>query len=65
MAVLRVPGRLSEEEWALELLRRDVVVHPGQFYDFDSEAFLVVSLIVAPADFDAGVSRIEALVAEG
>jgi len=65
VTVLRVPRRLSEEEWVLELLNRDVVVHPGQFYDFDREAFLVVSLIVAPADFDAGLSRIEALVAEG
>jgi hypothetical protein len=64
VTVLRVPRRLSEEEWVLELLNRDVVAHPGQFYDFDREAFLVVSLIVTPADFDAGLSRIEALVTE-
>ena len=28
-AVLRVPRQRSEEDWALGLLRRDVVVHPG------------------------------------
>jgi len=61
VAVLRVPGPRSEEEWALELLRRGVVVHPGQFYDFEREAFLVLSLIVPPAEFDAGLSRIEEL----
>ena len=65
VAVLRVPRRRSEEEWALELVRRGVVVHPGHFYDFDGEAILVVSLIGAPADFDEGLTRIEALAGEG
>jgi DNA-binding transcriptional MocR family regulator len=63
-AILRVPGPRSEEEWALELLRRGVVVHPGQFYDMEGEAFLVPSLIVAPDVFDAGLTRIEALARE-
>jgi aspartate/methionine/tyrosine aminotransferase len=65
VAVLRVPERRSEEEWALELLRRDVVVHPGHFYDFEGEAYLVVSLIVPVVDFSEGIARIEALVREG
>jgi alanine-synthesizing transaminase len=65
VAVLRVPSQQEEEHWALELLRRDVVVHPGHFYDMEGEAHLVVSLIVAPADFDAGLTRIEALAGEG
>jgi aspartate/methionine/tyrosine aminotransferase len=65
VAVLRVPRRHGEEAWALELLRRDVVVHPGHFYDFEGEAYLVVSLIVPPDDFNAGIGRIEGLVAEG
>ena len=47
------------------LLRRGVVVHPGQFYELSGEAFLFVSLIVAPANFDAGIWRIGALVGEG
>lgn len=61
VAVLRVPSQQGEEGWALELLRRDVVVHPGHFYDMEGDAHLVVSLIVEPADFDAGLERIEAL----
>ena len=65
VAILRVPGPRGEEEWALELLRRGVIVHPGHFYDMEGEAFVVVSLIVPPEDLDAGVARIEALAAEG
>jgi hypothetical protein len=57
-AVLRVPRHKSEEEWCLELLRRDVVVHPGYFYDFPDEAYLVVSLIVDPEVFDGGILRL-------
>jgi aspartate/methionine/tyrosine aminotransferase len=64
IAVLRVPRRRSEEEWALELLRRGVVVHPGHFYDFEGEAFLVVSLIVPPREFAAGLAQIETLAGE-
>jgi alanine-synthesizing transaminase len=64
VAVLRVPARRGEEAWALELLRRGVMVHPGQFFDFEGEACLVVSLIVDPADLGAGMRHIEALAAE-
>ena len=46
---LQVPRIRSEEEWALELLDRDdVLVQPGFFYDFETEAYLVVSLLTAP-----------------
>ncbi len=64
VAVLRVPKCRGEEEWALELLRRDVVIHPGHFYDFQDEPYLVVSLIVEPARFAMGMARIEALAGE-
>jgi hypothetical protein len=64
VAVLRVPRTRSEEDWVLELLRRDVVVHPGHFYDFENEAHLIVSLIVPTADFSAGLARIEAMAVE-
>jgi aspartate/methionine/tyrosine aminotransferase len=58
-AVMRVPATRSEEELVLELLERDgVVVHPGYFFDFAHEAFLVVSLLPAPDDFARGVERI-------
>lgn len=58
-AVIRVPGRRSEEEMALDLLHEhDTLVHPGFFFDFAYEAFLIVSLLPEPAVFDAGVSRL-------
>ena len=58
-AVLRVPARTSEEEVVLELLDRDnVVVHPGFFFDFPREAFLVVSLLPPGRVFEEGITRI-------
>ena len=58
-AVLRIPSTISEEQVVLTLLEEDnVLVHPGYFFDFPHEAFLIVSLLPAPADFDEGVRRI-------
>jgi alanine-synthesizing transaminase len=63
-AVLRVPSTRSEETLALDLLERDhVVVQPGYFYDFPSEAWLVVSLLVEPESFARGIERITAATA--
>ncbi len=58
-AVLQLPATRSEERFVLELLTDDhVLVHPGYFFDFAREAFAVVSLLVPPADFITGVSRL-------
>ena len=35
-----------------------VLVHPGYFFDFADEAFLVVSLLPDPSAFDEGVRRV-------
>lgn len=60
-AVLRVPRTRPDEELAVELLEREnVYVHPGHFYDFPGEGYLVVSLISDPAQFQAGVAAIVA-----
>jgi hypothetical protein len=60
---LQVPRIRSEEEWALELLaRKDVLVQPGFFYDFEAEAFLIVSLLTRPEIFREGVSRLAELL---
>jgi aspartate/methionine/tyrosine aminotransferase len=57
-AVVQVPATRSEEELALALLEEDhVLVHPGYFFDFPREAFLIVSLLPAPEPFDDGVRR--------
>ena len=58
-AVLEVPRIRSEEEWVLQLLaEKDVLVQPGFFYDFESEAFLVLSLLTPPAIFAEGLRRL-------
>jgi hypothetical protein len=35
-----------------------VIVHPGYFYDFAAEAFLVVSLLPPPDEFDTAIDRL-------
>ena len=56
---IRIPATRGEEAWALEFLRRDgVLVHPGYFFDFPSEAYLVVSLLVPPETLAEGLARI-------
>jgi aspartate/methionine/tyrosine aminotransferase len=58
-AVLRVPSTQSEEERVVELLERDrVLVHPGFFFDFPHEAFIIVSLLPPLEIFAEGVGRV-------
>jgi alanine-synthesizing transaminase len=58
-AVLRVPAIHPDEELAIELLEKhDVYVHPGHFYDFSGDGYLVVSLITPEQDFAEGVRRV-------
>ncbi len=58
-ATVRAPRILSEEEWTLELLERhNVLVQPGFFFDFDQEAYLVLSLLTAPGILREGVRRL-------
>jgi alanine-synthesizing transaminase len=58
-AVLRVPARGSDEDLAIELLQnRDVLVHPGHFFDFPRDGFVIVSLIAREAEFQEGARRL-------
>lgn len=58
-AVLKVPQLRSDEALVLELLEEDdVLVHPGYFFDFAREAFVVVSLLVEPMAFDRAIGRV-------
>ncbi|MCU1246728.1 MAG: hypothetical protein JWN02_2638 [Acidobacteria bacterium] len=58
-AVLRVPRMESDEELALRLLGKEsVVVHPGYFFDFPTDGYLVVSLLTPPPIFEEGMRRI-------
>ena len=58
-AVLQVPSYEPEEELVLGLLHRDaVLVHPGYFFDFARESFLVVSLLAPEPEFREGTARV-------
>lgn len=57
--VLRVPATQSDEDLAIALLRgRSVLMHPGHFYDFPADGFLVVSLITPQTEFREGIARV-------
>ena len=59
-AVIRIPSpRVSEEDLVLQLLEKEhVFVHPGYFFDFEEEGFLVASLLPAADVFQEGLKRI-------
>jgi alanine-synthesizing transaminase len=58
-AILEAPRIQSEEEWVLNLLIEDgVLVQPGFFFDFEREAFLVISLLTSEDVFREGIHRI-------
>ena len=62
-ASLELPRQFTEEEWAMTLLEKDdVLTHPGYFFDFPREAFLVLSLLPRAEIFREAVSRILARV---
>jgi hypothetical protein len=57
-AVIRVPATLGEDALVTALVEEEgILVHPGYFFDFAHEAFLVVSLLTRPADLAAGLDR--------
>ena len=50
-------SRTMDAEAAL-LERTGLLVHPGYFFDFEREAFLVLSLLPEPAMFSSATSRL-------
>jgi aspartate/methionine/tyrosine aminotransferase len=58
-AVLRVPGLQPQEDTALDLLlEQGVMVHPGGFFGFSGQGWLVVSLLTPLREFREGVEAI-------
>jgi aspartate/methionine/tyrosine aminotransferase len=58
-AILRVPVTGSDDDLAVGLLERfSVLVHPGHFFNFSREGFLVLSLITPEDKFKEGVLRL-------
>ena len=58
-AILKVPVTATDDELAVALLERcAVLVHPGHFFNFSREGFLVLSLITPEEMFNEGASRL-------
>jgi alanine-synthesizing transaminase len=58
-AVVQIPAIKPEEALVVELLERTgLLVHPGYFFDFEREAFLVLSLLPEPEMFSSATSRL-------
>ena len=56
-AVLRVPATRSDEDLALALLNeKSIYVHPGHFYDFGSDGYLVLSLLIQETAFAQAIA---------
>jgi len=55
-AILQSADFVPEEDFILTLLEKDnVLVHPGYFFDFAEEGFLICSLLPQPENFREGV----------
>lgn len=64
-AVVQVPATASEEMLVLDLLNREhILVHPGYFFDFPREAFLVMSLLPETVTFESATERVLSHVTE-
>jgi alanine-synthesizing transaminase len=54
-AVVRVPATRSDDDLAVDLLtKKGIYVHPGHFYDFATDGYLIVSLIIPEREFAEG-----------
>jgi len=63
-AVLRVPATQSDEDLAIGILHKtEVLIHPGHFYDFPRDGYLILSLITKPDQFHEGIERVLRLLA--
>jgi alanine-synthesizing transaminase len=59
-AILRVPVTATDDDLTVALLERcSVLVHPGHFFNFSQEGFLVLSLITPGKEFQDGLWRLQ------
>jgi alanine-synthesizing transaminase len=64
-AVLRVPITQSDEDLAVEIMKKcSVLMHPGHFYDFPTDGYLIVSLITSVGEFREGIRRVLELISD-
>jgi aspartate/methionine/tyrosine aminotransferase len=57
--VVRIPATRSEERFVLDLIEYErILVHPGYFFDFRAEAFIIVSLLPEENQFAGAFARV-------
>lgn len=65
-ATLEVPRTHDEDAWVETLVRETgVIVHPGYFFDFAEDGYLVVSLLPHEEPFREAIARVARRAAEG
>lgn len=58
-AILRVPALMSGEAMAIRLMETErVVIHPGYFYGFEGDGWIVLSLLTASERFAEAIDRL-------
>lgn len=63
-AILRIPETRSEDAWVSAFVDQDqVLVHPGHFFDFESGAYVVLSLLTPEPLLREGIRRVLARIA--
>ncbi len=59
-AILRIPVTATDDDLTVALLERNsVLVHPGHFFNFSRDGFLVLSLITPEKAFLEGIRRLQ------
>jgi aspartate/methionine/tyrosine aminotransferase len=59
-AIIQLPAVCTEDIWVARLLNEHgIIVQPGYFFDLDSAAHVVVSLITPPEIFDEAVQKLK------
>jgi aspartate/methionine/tyrosine aminotransferase len=61
-AVIRVPRVMGDEELVLALLDQGVLVQPGYFFDFETDGYIVVSLLTPDETFAAGIDVLASMI---
>jgi len=58
-AILRIPAIRRDEEVAIDLIIKEgVSTHPGYFFGFPGDGWLIVSLLTPENDFQTGISAV-------
>jgi alanine-synthesizing transaminase len=64
-AILQLPQRKNDEEWAEQiLLKKNIIVQPGHFYDFEQESCIIISLLPILGIFKKSLEEIHRFVQE-